>query len=159
MLYILKFISFSFILLSLTASAEVTVIDQILDGYEQIKKQNTCPENKKDAFYIFISLSMPKNLLERYNQIAKQTGAKLVLRGFKNNSFKDTIEVTQKLAMQVDPVAFKKFDITSVPSFVLVNNSKFDKLVGNVSIKYALEQFEANGDLKQKATEYLQRLK
>lgn len=138
---------------------ELDLIDQIALGYDQIKKQNTCSENRKDGLYIFVSLSMPKNILEQYNQIAKQIGAKLVIRGFKNNSFKETIEVTQKLVCQVDPVAFKKFNITSVPSFVLSNNDQFDKLVGNVSIKYALEQFEAKGDLKQKAKEYLMRLK
>ena len=134
------------------------VISNIFSGFDQIKQQS-CPENKKDGFYIFISLSMPKNLLEQYDQIAKQTGAKLVLRGFKNNSLKETIEVTQKLALQVDPMAFKKFGVTSVPSFVLVDDSTFDKLVGNVSIKYALEQFENQGDLKAQATEYLKRLK
>jgi type-F conjugative transfer system pilin assembly protein TrbC len=138
---------------------ELDVIDQIALGYDRIKKQSTCPENKKDGLYIFVSLSMPKTLLEQYEQIAKQIGAKLVIRGFKNNSFKETIEYTKEVVCQVDPVAFKKFGITSVPSFVLSDNDKFDKLVGNVSIKYALEQFEAKGDLKQKAKEYLMRLK
>ncbi len=141
------------------ANEPTNVIDQVFSGYEQIKKQSTCSQNNKDGFYIFVSLNLPKNLLEQYNQIAKQTGAKLVLRGFKNNSFKDTIEVTQKLALQVDPITFKKFGITSVPSFVLVDDNKFDKLVGNVSIKYALEQFEAQGELKKQAQEYLKRLK
>lgn len=138
--------------------AEVDVIDQIASGYDQIK-QNSCSQNKKDGFYIFVSLSMPKNILEQYDQIAKQIGAKLVIRGFKNNSFKETIEVTQKLVCQVDPVAFKKFNITSVPSFVLSDDDQFDKLVGNVSIKYALEQFEQQGELKEKAKDYLKRLK
>lgn len=145
--------------LTAIANESINVIDQVFSGYEQIKKQSTCSQNKKDGFYIFVSLSIPKNLLEQYDQIAKQIGAQLVIRGFKNNSFKDTIEVTQKLAMQVDPMAFKKFGVTSVPSFVLADDSTFDKLVGNVSIKYALEQFENQGDLKAQATEYLKRLK
>ena len=145
--------------LTAIANEPTNVIEQVFSGYEQLKKQSTCSQNKKDGFYIFVSLSMPKNLLEQYDQIAKEIGAKLVLRGFKNNSFKDTIEVTQKLAMQIDPVAFKNFGITSVPSFVLSDNNKFDKLVGNASIKYALEQFENQGDLKTQAKEYLKRLK
>lgn len=145
--------------LTAIANEPTNVIEQVFSGHEQIKKQSTCSQNNKDGFYIFVSLSMSKNLLEQYNQIAKQIGAKLVIRGFKNNSFKETIEVTQKLAIQVDPVAFEKFGITSVPSFVLSDASQFDKLVGNVSIKYALEQFEQQGDLKQKASEYLARIK
>jgi conjugal transfer pilus assembly protein TrbC len=139
--------------------AEVDVIDQILLGYDQIKKQSTCPENKKNGLYVFVSLSMPKSILEQYGQIAKQIGAKLIIRGFKNNSFKETVEYTKEVVCQVDPVAFKKFNITSVPSFVLSTNDQFDKLVGNVSIKYALEQFATQGDLKTQAQEYLKRLK
>ncbi len=158
MLYLLIFISL-FIETFALANEPTNVMEQILSGYDQIKKQSTCSENKKDGFYIFVSLSMPKSLLKQYEQIAKKIGAKLVLRGFKNNSFKETIKVTKEIAMQVDPVAFKKFEITLVPSFVLSNNDKFDKLAGNVSIKYALEQFEQQGDLKTQATEYLKRLK
>ncbi len=156
MLHILILIS----LLTGTAAiaSDANVIEQIFSGYEQMK-QNSCPEKRQEGFYIFVSLSMPKGLLEQYNNIAKQIGAKLVMRGFKNNSFKETVAVTQRTLMQVDPVAFKKFGITSVPSFVLSNNDQFDKLVGNVSIKYALEEFEAKGDLKTQAKEYLMRLK
>jgi conjugal transfer pilus assembly protein TrbC len=156
MLYILILIS----LLTGTSAiaSNANIIEQISSGYEQMK-QNSCPENKKDGFYVFVSLSMPKSLLEQYDKLAKQIGAKLVMRGFKNNSFKETVAVTQRTLIQVDPVAFKKFNVTSVPSFVLSNNNQFDKLVGNVSIKYALEQFEQQGDLKQKAQEYLARLK
>lgn len=139
-------------------ASDTNVIEQIFSGYEQMK-QNSCPEKRQDGFYIFVSLSMPKSSLRDYDKLAKQIGTKLVIRGFKNNSFKETVEVTQKLAMQIDPVAFKKFNITSVPSFVLSSNNQFDKLIGNVSIKYALEEFEAKGDLKRKATEYLARLK
>lgn len=138
---------------------EANVIEQIFSGYDQIKKQSTCPEKRQEGFYIFVSLSMPKSLLEAYDKLAKQIGAKLVMRGFKNNSFKETVQFTKEMAIQVDPVSFKKFGITYVPSFVLSNNNQFDKLVGNVSIKYALEQFEAKGDLKNKAKEYLKRLK
>ncbi len=134
------------------------VVSNILDGYDKIKN-SSCSKNKKNGFRIFVSLSMPKSLLEQYDKQAKQIGAKLVIRGFKNNSFKETIQYTQKIAMEVDPMAFRKFSVTSVPSFVLSDNSKFDKIIGNVSIKYALEQFEAKGDLKQKAKKYLMRLR
>ncbi len=156
MLYILRiFILF----LSFSASAtDANVIDQILTGYDQMKK-NSCPNNTKDGLRIFVSLSMSKNLLEQYDSIAKKIGAKLVMRGFKHNSFKETIQYTQKIAIEVDPVAFKKFGITSVPSFVLSDGGSFDKLVGNVSINYALTKFKDEGDLSAKAAEYLAKLK
>ena len=156
MLHILKiFILF----LSFSASAmQADVMEQILSGYDQIK-DHACPNNKKDGLRIFVSLSMPKSLLEQYDSMARKIGAKLVMRGFKNNSFKETIKYTQKIAIEVDPVAFKKFDVTAVPSFVLSNGDKFDKLVGNVSINYALTKFKDEGGLKGKAAEYLARFK
>ena len=148
-------------------ATEVNVIDQVFSGYEQIQKQSSCSSNinnKKEGFYIFISLNMPESLLEQYDVLAKKIGAKLILRGFRNNSFKETANYLktikdQGIAIEIDPMTFKKFSITSVPSFVLSDNNKFDKLVGNVSIKYALEQFEQQGDLKNKASEYLARMK
>ncbi len=156
MLHILKiFILF----LSFSASAmQADVMEQILSGYGQIK-DHACPNNKKDGLRIFVSLSMPESLLKQYDVIAKKIGAKLVLKGFKNNSFKETIKYTQKIAIEVDPVAFKKFGVTSVPSFVLSDNDKFDKLVGNVSINYALTRFKDEGNLSGIAQEYLERLK
>lgn len=158
-LYILKtFILATLFLAFSTNATQVDVMEQILSGYDQIK-EHSCPDNKKDGLRIFVSLSMPKNLLEQYDAIAKKIGAKLVMRGFKNNSFKETIQYTQKIVVQVDPVAFKKFGVTSVPSFVLSSGDKFDKLVGNISINYALTRFKDEGDLKEKAQEYLARLK
>ncbi len=158
-LYILKTFILATLFLGFSANAmQVDIMEQILSGYDQIK-EHSCPDNKKDGLRIFVSLSMPKNLLEQYDAIAKKIGAKLVLKGFKNNSFKDTIQYTQKIVVQVDPVAFKKFGITSVPSFVLSDNDKFDKLVGNISINYALTRFKDEGDLRSKAQEYLARFK
>jgi len=146
MLHILKIIMLVMLFIGFSArAAEVDVMEQILSGYDQIK-EHSCPDNKKDGLRIF-------------DAIAKKIGAKLVMRGFKNNSFKETIHYTQKIAIEVDPVAFKKFGITSVPSFVLSDNDKFDKLVGNVSINYALTRFKDEGDLKEKAQEYLARFK
>ncbi len=156
MLYILRIV---ILFLSFSASAtDTNVVDQLLTSYDQIK-DHSCSNNKKDGLRIFISLSMPKSLLEQYDIIAKQIGAKLVLRGFKDNSFKETIKYTQKIAIEVDPVAFKKFGITSVPSFILSDGNKFDKLIGNVSINYALTRFKDEGTLGNKAQEYLARLK
>lgn len=62
-----------------SANAPNDLVEQIFSGYEKVKNKNTCSENKKDGFYIFVSLNLPKNLLRDYNRIAKRIGAKLVL--------------------------------------------------------------------------------
>ena len=142
---------------------ETDIINQMLSGFDKIK-QNSCALEKQDGLHVFISFSMPKTLLKQYDNIAKKIGARLVLRGFKNNSFKETINYIQEIssqgiAIEVNPVLFQKFSINLVPSFVLSDGDKFDKLVGNVSINYALERFSDSGDLAQNAKFYLERFK
>jgi type-F conjugative transfer system pilin assembly protein TrbC len=70
--------------------------------------------------------------------------------------------------MQIDDEAFARYGINSAPAFVLARAPEFnpnqegqedkiiyDKIVGNVGLKYALEQFAKSGDLKIAALEYL----
>ena len=61
----------------------------------------------------------------------------------------------------LDDEAYEKFKIVSVPTIVLSfdpeyhpNQSatfKFDKMVGNVGVKYSLEEFSKSGELKVQA--------
>lgn len=141
--------------------------DDILGEFEQIRKsitnKNNCNAISKEGFKIFISSSMPRELIKNFDFIARKIGAKLVIRGLINNSFKDTIIYIkeandQGMIIDVDPLPFDEFKINLVPSFVMSDGENFDKLVGNVSIIYALEQFVENGDLAEKAKVYLERL-
>ena len=122
-----------------------------------------CKASKKEGFRIFISFSMPSELLISLDQQAKQIGAKLVIRGLKNNSFKETFEYAKSISEQgirvdIDPKAFDEFGVTQVPAFVINKGTQYDKLVGNVSVAYVLGEFAANGDLKIEAKKYLVRL-
>lgn len=141
------------------------IVEQVLTGYGKLKEKS-CDgnNNKKEGLLIFVSFSMPENLLNNYDDIARKLGAKLVIRGLKNNSFKETIQILKDLKAQgvivdIDPVAFKKFNINLVPSFTLSNGDTYDKLVGSVSIIYALEKFASAGDLKIQAQDILRSLK
>lgn len=122
-----------------------------------------CGLQKKESFRIFVSFSMPRELLASLDQQAKQIGAKLVIQGLKNNSFKETFAFAKSLGDQgirfdIDPKAFEDFEVTQVPAFVINQGNQYDKIVGNVSIAYALNEFANKGDLKDKAKEYLMRL-
>ncbi len=81
-------------------------------------------------------------------------------RGLVNNSFKDTTQAVYALikekrqgGLMLDPTLFKKFNITQVPAFVMVDHSnlsqplcsKYDVVYGNVSLEYALRKFANNG--------------
>ena len=107
---------------------------------------------------VFISLSMPSESLKRLFTEAEQQKAVLVLRGLKNNSFKETAQVLRELSVSasIDPNLFDKHQITVVPTFVYLKNDeaanphgnvnlKNDEtltLRGNVSLSYALEKFK-----------------
>ena len=122
-----------------------------------------CGIPKKEGLRIFVSFSMPENLLISLDQQARKIGAKLAIRGLKNNSFKETFSYIKSmsakgLVIDIDPKSFEEFEITQVPAFVINQGDKFDKLVGNVSITYVLKEFSEKGDLKDNALEYLGRL-
>ena len=103
----------------------------------------------------FVSLSMPeKNLHQIASEVAKYDGV-LVLRGLKDNSFKKTAKILQpiindtKISFNIDPETFKEYNITQVPSYVLEDHEgNHDKMIGNVTIPYFLEQIRTNGDTK-----------
>lgn len=141
--------------------------------------KDSCFQNKKDnefkpktKFRIFVSFGVPESVLLNLDKVARKIGAKLVIRGLKNNSFKETISTIKAMneshssdtsqsgvVIDIDPKAFEEFGVHAVPSFVLSNGHKFDKIVGNLSIPYVLGKFADSGDLKDEAKQFLNRLK
>ena len=122
-----------------------------------------CETAKKEGLRIFVSFSMPESLLVTLDEQARKIGAKLVIRGLKNNSFKETFSYVKSmnekgLVIDIDPKAFDEFEVNQVPSFVINHGSKFDKIAGNVSVAYVLKELANKGDLPEKAKEYLRRL-
>lgn len=113
----------------------------------------------KNDLLVFVSLSMPEGSLMRLARQAERAGAVLVLRGLKNNSFKETTaeigkyEQKGKASWQINPPAFTKFGVKSVPAFVLTKADQalpasadgcadpgaFAAVSGDVSLDFALE--------------------
>jgi len=109
----------------------------------------------------FISFSLPKASLERMVADAERYGATLVLRGLVGGSLKKTASAahaligSRKVSWLIDPQAFKRFGVVSVPSYVLVranalphacalhecfDDGDFAKVSGDVSASYALDK-------------------
>ncbi|WPY01939.1 TrbC-like type-F conjugative transfer system pilin assembly protein (plasmid) [Candidatus Trichorickettsia mobilis] len=134
-------------------------------------------ERRFSGLYIFVSTSMPKPLLKSYLREANKYGGVLVFKGLPQGSFKEltklVIDLTesngdlQELAtsIQIDDEAYEKFKVVSVPAIVLSADSeyhpnqtaifKFDKMIGNVGVKYSLEEFSRSGELATEALRYL----
>ncbi len=111
----------------------------------------------KTAVIIFISLSMPESSLKSLFKEAEACGARMVIRGLINNSFAQTSQKLQslKISVDIDPPLFEEFKIEHVPSFVHCKLSSegpqvqnHDRVLGNTTLLYALEQFKEKGELK-----------
>lgn len=113
---------------------------------------------KTDDLMIFVSFSMPAASLKRIVTQGRQVGASVVLNGFKNNSMKETTQAIQNLGegsghVVVNPNAFVKYKIKSVPAVVLTKPNASDQLdaegcalpdtfaavAGDVSLDYSLD--------------------
>ncbi len=115
------------------------------------------------GLFIFVSLTMPHATLQGLVDQTARAKAAIVIRGFAKGSLRDTVAQVQSLigkqqvAIQIDPLAFDRFAITKVPSFVLVRDGthpvacargscapadSFLRSTGDVSLDYELEYMQ-----------------
>ena len=126
----------------------------------------TCPIQKLSAFeekaptvLVFASFSMPQATIKHLAMDLKKVGGALVIRGLINNSFKETAMALQKLGEGVllDPTLFEKYNVTSVPTFIIFEvdlkdeHPPYDRLTGNVSLRFVLEKVAQEGKIKSAA--------
>lgn len=114
---------------------------------------------------VFISFSMPLDSLKALGSHVNQLGGRLVLRGLFNGNFRETAQKLKDLQEEViiDPPLFEAYQVEHVPTFILrqKNTDKaeeeavHDRLTGNVSLEYVLEQFTSSGETHPEAAELL----
>ncbi len=104
---------------------------------------------------LFVSFSMPENLLKQSMESAEKLNVTLVFNGLIENSMRATAErlsilakAYPELSIQIDPVAFEDFNIEDVPALVVNVGDVFDVLSGNIDLMDALTLINARGDLK-----------
>lgn len=134
---------------------------------EGIERQAKNPKADASGVMIFASLGMPDNSLKQLLAQAADFNIPVVIRGLWQNDFAQTATKVQTLitpkdgepimgGVEINPVWFKQFNITSVPAFVVINEDKcrgkppcnaddFDVLYGNVSIYDALDILQREG--------------
>lgn len=107
---------------------------------------------------VFVSLSMPKDSLHRIAADAARAGGILVFRGIKGGLGKGQMEamvtelqpyVQHGAEFQIDPEAFKRYDVSTVPTYVVTTETpgcaaevcafKSTSRAGDVSLDYALQ--------------------
>lgn len=156
----------------------------IADAQEDISQDMGCPSTKEKllptscskgdqnfnsrkqenlngpALLVFVSFTLPKEALQTLVESVQKAGGMVVIRGLIDNSFVKTAALLKDLkgSVQLDPKVFEKYHIKSVPTFVLEEGDKQDRLTGNVSLDYVLEKFTQQGEVKG-ADRYLNRLR
>lgn len=131
-----------------------------------ISPQSPASESSPQLF-IFVSLGMPAESLKALAKQAKQAGGTLVLRGLIDNSLKKTLAKVMEIlgkepfsGLNIDPVAFRTFNIHAVPAVVVAaSHQTFDVVYGGVTLSYALQKINDEGETALLAKNYLQKLR
>ncbi|WP_424859232.1 MULTISPECIES: type-F conjugative transfer system pilin assembly protein TrbC [unclassified Tepidimonas] len=132
----------------------------IAQKYQHLSKPQA-PTSAQPDLLVLVSLSMPKQALERIIEQAERAGATLVFRGLKDGSMNRMGEELQKLIGQrnvsaaIHPPAFQQFSVTRVPAVVIAGAEAgevlengcarpetFVKVTGDVTLDYALDYIE-----------------
>ncbi len=84
-------------------------------------------------------------LVKHYQRNLEKNGGVFVLWGIPEISFNALAHKVKELSdlgilapIQVIPNLFTEFDVDSVPTFIFRDGEKYDKIVGNISLSYAL---------------------
>lgn len=108
---------------------------------------------KSSPLYVFMSFSLQDSLWVGISKELEKIGGSFILRGLPQNSFKELagriIEMQEKgvsVPIQIHPKLFQEYEIDLVPSIVVVDGNKFDKMSGNSTLEFALEKMARQGE-------------
>ena len=111
------------------------------EQFEQLARskmpmKSTKSKKSESDLMIFVSFSMPPEMLMNYAQQAKRFGGVLMMRGFVNDKMSGTKAAIERLnaagvEWQVSPEPFKKFKIEKVPSIVLASSNDVESVTAD----------------------------
>ncbi len=147
------------ICLALPPDGIATLRTQSLMFLPQVSINKSPALKKNPAAILFVSFSMPEPLLLNLADEAAAMHIPVVIKGLKNNDFKQTVATFSRLSQQaqkqqlnfkgvsIDPHWFNQFHITAVPALVVSTDAQtFDVVYGNASIKKGLELIAQRGE-------------
>lgn len=124
---------------------------------------NQADRGRAPQLIVFASLSMPPESLKKLIADTAKAGGAVVFNGFPGNSMKAFQEGILRVVdrkddypnIGIDPRLFRAFDVTAVPTFVVVTSDfdicdgfhcqtevpPFDRMSGNVTLDYVLDAF------------------
>ena len=162
---------------------EVTKHQQYIDKLFRDKHAQAQNKNvkKADGAILFISFSMPNDLIIELASQAKKYHIPVVVRGLVQNDFKKTLAKIYQVktkskqrgseitGVSIDPVWFEQFNIKKVPALVVTrrnpecqlqkicSNQSYDVVYGNAPIKNSLQLIaDSSSNLSGVAKRYLE---
>jgi type-F conjugative transfer system pilin assembly protein TrbC len=153
---------------------ELLMLRQQQDGlteHNSLRGLDEQGRNYRDSatLKVFVSSSMSTELLKTYVKEARCYGGVLVFNGLPDNSWvklnnmiMEIVEDQEGVGIQIDPEEFDRFNIKTVPAFVLIKESDwitgtskemaedrviYDKVTGNIGTEAALRLFAEQGEL------------
>lgn len=106
-------------------------------------------------YLMFVSFSMPEKLLVETARDAASHQVPLIINGFYNDSMRETAakifdlsKQVPNLSIQIDPTAFERYAIKTVPALVCDSNYKFDVVLGNTTIDAAIDEIKRFGEIR-----------
>lgn len=106
-------------------------------------------QKEEPTLLAFVSLSIPESSLKEMSKHLEKIGGQFIFRGMPKGSFEEFLKVVMDfrekgilVPILVDPESFEEYGVTEVPTFVYVEGENFKKVVGNVSIPYALKNLK-----------------
>ena len=153
---------------------ELLMLRQQQDGLAEHNSLTDLDEqgrNYRDSstLKVFVSSSMSTELLKTYVKEARSYGGVLVFNGLPDNSWvklnnmiMEIVEDQEGVGIQIDPEEFDRFNIKTVPAFVLIKEADwitgtseemvedrviYDKVTGNIGTEAALRLFAEQGEL------------
>lgn len=116
------------------------------------------PEKPVSGALYFVSFSIPPSGLKRMLAEARQFDIPATLRGMVGNDMRTTANAVLGLVndgvtagVQIDPLPYRKYAITSVPALVVYCQNGHDLLRGNLHLKQALEKVVEKGTCRDEA--------
>lgn len=135
---------------------------------------------KLSTLMVFVSASMPESMIIEMAHQTKKAGGHMMLNGFIGGKLSSTIAYMYKVFEQtgviidIDPNMFELFKVTSVPQIIVTSEPlkpcspdqseceyilpTHDRIKGNVTLYYALEQFGWYGQTSATALDHLSQL-
>jgi conjugal transfer pilus assembly protein TrbC len=120
---------------------------------KQQQQQQAKPDDNAPVVMMFVSFSMPEDDLRERVKDAADLGVTVSLREMVNGDMRQTgtrvaqlVKETNKGGMQIDPVSFRRYGVTSVPTLIVKCDAFSDRVLGDINLRDALKKVAEAGD-------------